>query len=203
MFYRADQPHGLKHNPFKSLVVPRPIGWISTISDAGVVNLAPYSFFNAVADAPPMVMFACNGAHVEGGNKDSLLNIEQTGEFVVNIATWELKDKMNRSSASLPRSVDEMADAGLDPAPGELVRAPRVAAAPVNLECRHWRTIELPSTRPDSANQTVFGEVVGIHIQDAILKDGMIDMTVFRPVARLGYMDYTVVDNVFTMGRPD
>jgi len=205
MFYepKGKGSHGLPHDPFKSLVVPRPIGWISTISNAGVVNLAPYSFFNGVAYAPPMVMFAPNGQHAEGGHKDTLSNIVETGEFVVNIATWELREEMNASSATVPRAVDEMAMAGLEAAPSTLVRPPRVKASPVHFECLHVTTVELPADDPASPNSTVFGQVVGIHISDDILTEGMVDMAKFRPIARLGYFDYTVVDNVFTMARPE
>lgn len=202
MFYETKDPHGLPHNPFKSLVVPRPIGWISTMSAAGEVNLAPFSYFNAMATDPPAVVFGCNGAHVEGGAKDTLENIRATGEFVVNIVTWELREKMNVTSATLPRKIDEMKEAGLEPLPSRLVRPPRVAASPVNLECRHLQTVELPTNNPSAPNSAIFGQVIGIHIDDAILADGMIDMNRFKPVARLGYMDYTVVDNVFTLDRP-
>jgi flavin reductase (DIM6/NTAB) family NADH-FMN oxidoreductase RutF len=205
MFYepKGKGAHGLPHDPFRSLVVPRPIGWISTISAEGVVNLAPYSFFNGVSYSPPMVMFAANGQHAEGGHKDSLSNIVESGEFVVNIATWELREEMNASSASVPRAVDEMAMAGLEAAPSKLVRPPRVKASPVHFECRHVTTVELPADDPESPNNTVFGQVVGIHISDDILTEGMVDMAKFRPIARLGYFDYTVVDNVFTMPRPE
>ena len=204
MFYEPKGPksHGLPRDPFRSLVVPRPIGWISTVSGEGVVNLAPYSFFNGVASAPPVVMFSPNGAHAEGGSKDSLRNVTETGEFVVNIATWELREEMNLSSAPLARAVDEMALAGLEAAPSRLVRPPRVKASPVSFECRHLQTVELPSDDPDQPNHTVFGRVIGIHISDDILSEGMVDMNKFRPIARLGYFDYTVVDNVFTMHRP-
>ncbi len=205
MFYepKGKDSHGLPHDPFRSLVVPRPIGWISTISAEGVVNLAPYSFFNGVSYSPPMVMFAANGQHAEGGHKDSLSNIVENGEFVVNIATWELREEMNASSAAVPRAVDEMAMAGLEAAPSKLVRPPRVKASPVHFECVHVTTVELPTTDPDSPNNTVFGQVIGIHISDDILTDGMVDMAKFRPIARLGYFDYSVVDNVFTMARPE
>jgi len=202
MFYATDQHHGLKHNPFKSLVVPRPIGWVSTVSPDGARNLAPFSYFNALATDPPVVVFGCNGAHAEGGVKDSLDNTRATGEFVVNIATWELKDQMNTTSAQVGRGVDEFAEAGLTPAPATLVKAPRVAESPVNLECRLLQILDLPSRDPAQPNSAVLGQVVGVHIEDAIVRDGMIDMTRFRPIARLGYMDYTVVDTVFTMGRP-
>ena len=202
MFYETKDHHGLKHNPFKSLVVPRPIGWVSSMAADGTVNLAPYSFFNAMAADPPAVARGRNGLQVEGGAKDTVVNIETTGEFVVNIATWELREQMNLTSASVPRSIDEMREAGLEPAPCRLIKPPRVAAAPVNLECTYLQTVDLPSDDPDSKNQVVFGLVVGIHIADAIIADGMIDMSRFKPIARLGYMDYTAVDNVFTMGRP-
>ena len=202
MFYETKGPHGLKHDPFKSLVAPRPIGWISSQAASGIINLAPFSFFNAMATHPPVVVFGCNGVHVEGGVKDTIANIEETGEFVANIATWELRDQMNLTSASVPRTVDEMREAGLDPAPCRLVKPPRVAATPANLECKYLETVSLPSEDPAEPNQAVFGQVIGIHIDESIITDGMIDMTKFKPIARLGYMDYTVVDNVFTMARP-
>lgn len=203
MFYETDKPHGLRFNPFKSLVVPRPIGWVTTLSRAGIVNLAPFSFFNAVADQPPIVIIACNGNHADGGVKDTLANIRETGEFVCNIATWELREQMNQTSAPAPRGADEMKLAGLEPVHSRLVKPPRVAAAPAHLECVHLQTVELPSTRSGATNHTVFGKVVGVHISDDILKDGLVDMTRFAPIARLGYNDYTVVREVFTMRRPD
>ena len=202
MFYRTSEHHGLKHDPFKSLVVPRPIGWVSSRNRDGDVNLAPYSFFNAVASAPPIVMFSSNGPHVEGGLKDSVRNVEETGEFVCNIATWDLREKMNATSAALPRSTNEFDVAGLTPAPAELVAPPRVAESPVHLECKYLRTVTLPSTDPAQPNKVVFGQVVGIHIADSIIVDGRIDLERVKPIARLGYMDYAVVDHVFSMPRP-
>jgi len=202
MYYETDGPHGLKHNPFKSLVAPRPIGWISSQDSEGKINLAPYSFFNAVASDPPIVFFAANGTHSEGGAKDSLANVEATGEFVCNVATWETREAMNKSSAAAPRDVDEFALAGLTPVSSRLVKPPRVKESPVHLECRYLQTVTLPTTNPAQPNNMVLGQVVAIHIDDAILKDGMIDMEKFRPIARLGYMDYTVVNEVFTMQRP-
>jgi len=201
MFYETDGPHGLPHNPFKSCIVPRPIGWISSVSPDGVVNLAPYSFFNGVAETPPMVMYA-SGARVPAGDKDSLANIEATGEFVVNIATWDLREQMNQSSGAYPPEVDEMAVVGLETVPSRLVRPPRVKASPIHLECRHHQTVEIPCARPNARNAVVFGRVVGVHIDDAVLTDGHVDMAKVRPIARLGYMDYTRVDMVFTMERP-
>ena len=202
MFYETRNHHGLKRDPFKSLVVPRPIGWISSMDANGRVNLAPYSFFNAVASAPPMVMFSGNGLHGEGGLKDSVKNAGETGEFVCNLATWELREQMNASSGMLPRDVDEFEVAKLTPVPSKLVRPPRVAESPAHLECVWLKTVPLPSDDPDEPNNVVFGKVVGIHIDESIILDGMINMNVFRPIARLGYMDYTVVDSVFTMRRP-
>lgn len=203
MFYRAAQPHGMRHNPFKALVGPRPIGWISTRSPEGVINLAPFSYFNAITDYPPSVMFACNGPHREGEIKDSATNARDSGEFVVNMVSYELREQMNLTSAHLPRQADEFEAAGLTAVPSELVKAPRVKESPVNLECRLVQIVQLRSNTPKVVNNLVIGEVIGIHIDERIIKDGMIDMAAYRPVARLGYMDYTVVDNVFSMERPD
>lgn len=202
MFYETKDHHGLKHNPFKSLIVPRPIGWISTRGLDGVVNLAPYSFFNGVCSDPPIVMFASEGTHVEGDFKDSATNVRETGEFVCNLATWELREAMNATSANVSRAVDEFELAGLTPTPSRLVSPPRVKESPVHLECTHLESVALPSNEPERPTLVVFGRVVGIHIDDGIIRDGMIDMDVLRPIARLGYMDYTMVDNVFTMQRP-
>ena len=202
MFYEPKDHHGLAHNPFKSLIVPRPIGWVSTQDGGGVVNLAPYSYFNGVGSEPPTVMFASEGTHTEGGFKDSATNVRETGEFVCNLATWELREAMNATSANVARNINEFELAGLTPTPSRLVKPPRVKESPVHLECTHLKTVELPSHDPGRPNLVVFGRVIGIHIDDSIIRDGMIDMKVFKPIARLGYMDYTVVDNVFTMRRP-
>lgn len=189
--------HGLPHDPFKALVVPRPIGWISTISRAGVVNLAPYSFFNAVADRPPMVMFAPSGP------KDSQANAEATGEFVASLATWDLREEMNATSASVGPEVSEPDLAGLAMAPSRLVKPPRVAAAAAALECRWVKTVPLVTADGEAIpGAIVIGEVVGIHIDDAVIVDGRIDLSARRAISRLGYMDYGVLDTVFTMQRP-
>ena len=202
MFYKASEHHGLKHNPFKALVSPRPIGWVSTLAADGSVNLAPFSFFNAMSDSPPIVVLGINGTHSEGGAKDSLANIEVTKEFVCNMVTYELREQMNLSSAMLPRDVDEFDYSGLTKEPSELVKPPRVKESPAHLECVHYKTLELPSTNPDVKNMMVFGEVVGIHINEDIITDGMVNMDKFRPLARLGYMDYCYVESVFAMLRP-
>jgi flavin reductase (DIM6/NTAB) family NADH-FMN oxidoreductase RutF len=202
MFYETNGPHGLAHNPFKALVAPRPIGWISTLGPDGTPNLAPYSYFNAIGNAPPMVMFAPNG-RVEGRLKDTLTNVEGSGEFVVNIVTERLKEAMNETARHVPAATDEFALAGLTPEPACLIGAPRVAETPVHLECRHHQTLELPADDAAVPQFIVLGQVLGIHIDEAVLKDGMVDMAKLRPIARLGYFDYCVVDNVFSMPTPD
>jgi len=201
MFYKADDPHGLPHNPFKSLIVPRPIGWISTVSKDGEPNLAPYSFFNGVADQPLMVMFATNGAQPHG-QKDTARNAEETGEFVVNMVGWHQKDQMSETSAPSEPGVNEFDLAGLEMEPSQLVKAPRVKGAPAHFECSYFKTLELPSTNPNGRNAIITGIVQGVHINDAYLKDGIVDVEKIRPVARLGYMDYTSVTETFTMKRP-
>ena len=198
MFYDAvANTHGLKWDPFKALVAPRPIGWISTLSKTGVVNLAPYSFFNAVSTDPHFVMFS------SGGRKDSQRNAEETGEFVCSLATYDLRDAMNRTSQHVGPEVDEMALAGLTPAPSKLVAPPRVAESPVAFECRYWRTIDLPG--PDGGPGThaiVLGQVVGVHIDESVLVGDKVDVTKLKPIARLGYGDYAVIDEVFELSRP-
>ncbi len=191
------EPHGLPRDPFLALVAPRPIGWISTISSSGVANLAPYSFFNAFSTKPYIVGFSGTPG------KDSVVNAEETGCFVVNVVGADLKDAMNASSAAVPPEVDEFTLAGLAALPGRAVAAPRVAAAPAALECVHLSTIPLTGKdggEPES--MLVLGEVVGIHLDERILTDGFVDVARLRPVVRLGYMDYAVVDETFSMQRP-
>jgi flavin reductase (DIM6/NTAB) family NADH-FMN oxidoreductase RutF len=197
MFYDAvANAHGLVFDPFKALVAPRPIGWISTLSKSGVVNLAPYSFFNAVSEDPHFVMFA------SGGRKDSQRNAEETGEFVCSLATYELREAMSRTSVSVGPDVDEMQLAGLTPAPSRLVAPPRVKESPVAFECRYWRTIDLPGPNSGPGNHAiVLGQVVGVHISDEVMVNGRVDVTKLRPIARLGYGDYAVIDRVFTLPR--
>ena len=203
MFFDNRRRHGLRHNPFKALVAPRPIAWVSSVSTDGVANLAPFSYFNACADRPPTVMFAPNNPRPDGKGKDTLHNIERTNEFVVNLVGYELRERMNRTSAHVDPSVDEFELAGLTPAPSVHVKAPRVEEAPVSLECRFLTRLRLPSDHPVIENNVVIGQVVGTHIAERIIRDGMIDMAAYRPVARLGYMDYTSVETVFEMLRPD
>ena len=173
---------------------------------AGAVNLAPYSFFNGVAGDPPVVMFAPGGRKADGppdGAKDSLANVESTKEFVCNVVTWDLREAMNLTSAPAPAGVSEAEVAGLEMVPSRLVRPPRVKASPIHMECRYLQTVDLPSKVADSRNAVVFGEVIGIHIDESVLTDGLIDMAKLRPIARLGYMDYCRVDEVFAIQRPD
>jgi len=197
MFYEPKSGHPLPHNPFKACVAPRPIGWISTLSRDGIVNLAPFSYFNAVLDDPPTVMFSASGAHLEGPIKDSALNAKETGEFVYNMATWDLREQMNLTSASVPRHIDEFELANLAKAPSTIVKPPRVAESPVQFECRTVKVLEL-----SPSNTVVFGEVVGIHINERIITNGRIDLTKAMPIARCGYMDYAVVREIFEMRRP-
>ncbi len=202
MFYQPHRGHGLPHNPFNCLIVPRPIGWISSLDAEGRVNLAPYSFFNGVSYTPPQVMFCDSGPRDDGALKDSLANVEATGEFVVNFATWGTREAMNISAAPAPHGVDEFELAGLTKAPSEMVAPPRVAESPVHLECRYLQSVTLRADSPDHAARMAIGEVVGIHIDDSVLVDGMIDWDRLDGIGRLGYMDYVRVKDVFTMDRP-
>jgi flavin reductase (DIM6/NTAB) family NADH-FMN oxidoreductase RutF len=198
MFYTTDQnQHGLAHDPFKAIVSPRPIGWIGSKGKDGSLNLAPYSFFNAVSDRPKLVMFSSSG------RKHSFRNASETGEFTCNFVSRHLIDKMNMSSAAVAYEVDEFALSGLTAKTGELVDAPYVAEAFAVLECKVTEIIEPKSLSGEpSENVMVFGQVVGIHIDEAILRGGRIDMGLARPVARLGYMDYSESSDVFELFRP-
>lgn len=191
MFYRPAEGHGLPHNPFNAIVTPRPIGWISTRGSHGD-NLAPYSFFNAVAYVPPQVMFSSTGT------KDSLRNIQETGVFAVNIVSFEMMHKMNATSADLPRGVDEFSETGLARAECDTIPCPRVAGAPATLECQMTQIIPLKG----NDNFLILGEVTGVHMRDDCLVDGRFDVTRFNPLARLGYKDYSVVREVFELPRP-
>jgi flavin reductase (DIM6/NTAB) family NADH-FMN oxidoreductase RutF len=203
MFYTCDRPEAsLSPNPFKACIVPRPIGWVSTVDMNGVFNLAPFSFFNAISERPPMVMFCANGRHADGGEKDSVRNARETGEFVVNLATWELRHAMNQSSAEVARSVNEFELAGLTPAPCRMVRAPRVAQSPVSLECVVSDIYELPYDDVEEIGRMVMGRVLGIHIADEAVVDGRVSALRLHPIARLGYREYAAIDQIFTMTRP-
>jgi flavin reductase (DIM6/NTAB) family NADH-FMN oxidoreductase RutF len=197
MFYEPKEGHPLPHNPFKAIVAPRPIGWIGTCSKNGAVNLAPYSFFNAICDTPPMVMFSSSGI------KDSVTFIEETGEFTTNLVSEHLKTHMNASSVDAPRDTSEFDYAGLTRAPSKIIAAPRVKEAYASLECVavDIRRLQDKEGKPTD-NYMVIGEVVGVHIDESILTDGLVDITKVKPVTRLGYMDYATTDSVYQMFRP-
>ncbi|WP_448953830.1 flavin reductase family protein [Labrys neptuniae] len=198
MFYEPRKgDHGLPHDPFKALVTPRPIGWITTQSAAGAINLAPFSFFNAFQARPHLVGFASDG------RKDSVVFAEETREFVCNLVTEDLMDAMNATSARLPRGQNEMEHAGLEAAPSRLIKPPRVARAAAALECRWTQTIQLHDAEgvPGDA-WLVCGEVVGIHVDDRFIHDGRVDTAAMRVVSRLGYRDYSVVERTFELERP-
>ena len=191
---------GLSHNPLKAIVSPRPIGWISSRGSDESVNLAPYSYFNAISEDPPMVMFSI--APAGNTSKDSLRNVLETREFVVNIVSAALGDAMNVSSGSFPYGKNEFTEADLDMANCETVLVPRVKAAPAALECRLWQAIELPTQKDGAASTIALGTVTGIHIADEVVVNGKIDVTIYKPLARLGYMDYAKITTLFEMKRP-
>lgn len=200
MFYRPEDGHGLPHNPFNAIVTPRPIGWISTRGKDGSENLAPYSFFNAVAYVPPQVMFASTSAKPDrDGTKDTMANIRDTGVFCVNVVEYAAREVMNVSSGPWPKEVDEFEKAGIARAECETVACSRVANAPANLECRLSQLVTLEG----EANLMAIGVVTGIHIRDDCLKDGRFDVTTFQPLSRLGYRDYARVTELFSLKRPD
>jgi flavin reductase (DIM6/NTAB) family NADH-FMN oxidoreductase RutF len=191
------EPHNLAHDPTTSLVVPRPIGWITSLSPAGVINLAPYSYFNLIASHPPFVMFSSN-------TRKHTQNYSQTGgEFVFNLATYDLRAEMNITGGDYPEDVSEPELAKLAMAPSRFVKPPRVAKSPIALECAYVQTVPLVSRSGKKHNyEMIIGEVINVHIDDAVIVNGMIDMSRIRSIARLGYRgDYTVVDNIFEMRR--
>jgi len=199
MFYEPPKgDHNLPFSPFKALVAPRPIGWISTLSKNGVANLAPYSFFNAVASAPDMVMFSSQEW------KDSIENINNTGEFVCNYVSAEMTDAMNASSVSAPHEVDEFEIAGLAKAQSKTVNPPRIEGIPAALECRMTQIIDLKDVEGNSSNHfMVIGQVLGIYIDDAYITNGRFDVAKARPLTRLGYMDYQHFGEIFELARPN
>ncbi len=206
MFYRPGaEDHGLPHNPFNALITPRPIAWVSTVDQDGVANLAPFSFFNGAAYEPPIISIAFTGAKLgalKGERKDTLANIKATREFAVNLVPTALKDAMNASAGHYGIGESEFAAAGVTPIPSTVIAAPRVAESPATLECRLVEMVSLPNNGIGE-NTTVFGQVVGIHINESILKDGMVDPTAYLPLARMGYLDYSSITEVFSLKRPD
>jgi len=197
MFYEPDKGHGLPHDPSKAIVSPRPVGWISTRSNAGALNLAPYSFFNMFSSKPFLVWFSSEGV------KDSATFAEESGEFVVNLAGRDLLHKMVASSVDAPRGTSEFGYAGLTPEPSVMVAAPRVKEAAAALECKVTEIIK-PKTFSGRETEAVVvaGEVVGVYIDEAFLTDGMFDVVKAGNASRLGYMDYATVENVFALRRP-
>ena len=195
MFYEtAKSDHGLPLDPFKALIVPRPIAWISTISAAGEANLAPYSFFNAFAEHPHYMAFGSKGV------KHTLANIHATGEFAINMPTFALREAMSASSTSALGDEFEMAE--LEKAPCTLIKVPRVAASPVTFECRHFRTVDLPDDPGITRDYLVIGRVIGIHIADGFVEEGRVNTAKFHAIARLGYAEYATVSDVWRMRRP-
>ena len=200
MFYEPGKRDKTKlpHDPFKAIVAPRPIGWISTRARDGRINLAPYSFFNGFCSVPPIVGFSS-----DGGWKDSATFAKESGEFVANLATGELRHPLNATSAPFPRGDNEFVHAGLTMAPCRLVAAPRVAESPASLECKVVEIVEIRTlTGAGSGSVLTIGEVVGVHIDEAYVRDGRFDTAHAHPLARCGYQDYAVVESVFGMARP-
>ena len=199
MFYEPGKtPHNLPHDPFKACVVPRPIGWISTVSPDGHTNLAPYSFFNAICGNPPMVMFGASGA-----SRDSAANARATGEFVVAVTPKSMLREINLCSAPLEATEDEFVYAGLEKMPASLVKPHLVKGVPIHMECKVFQIVDLPSPNPEKPNSMVIGTVVGLHIDESILTDGMVDIRKLEPLTRLGYQEYAVLSDSFTVRRED
>ena len=197
MFYEPRLGHGLPHDPFKAIIAPRPIGWISTVDTEGRVNLAPYSFFNAVHSSPPMLAFTSESM------KHSAANAIATGEFVYNLCTRPLFDAMNISSGDLAAGESEFEAAGLVTAPCRIVKAPRVAASPAALECRVVSSTQLHDIDGKAVQGwIIIGQVVGVHINDAFIRDGRFDTAAAQPLARCGYRDYATVTELFEALRP-
>lgn len=205
MHYETDKNnHGLPRNPFKSCVVPRPIGWMSTLSRHGKANLAPFSQFNILGWDPPYIMFAASAHPVGAGRKDTVRNVQETGEFVFNMATYDLRDAVNKTGLYVDSDVDEFELANLEKTPALYVKPPRVAASPVHFECLHHATMVLPGNTPETAFHVVIGKVIAVHIKDEfITKEGKVDIVRIRPLARMGYLDYTSVESIFTMPVED
>ena len=198
MFYNPKNGHKLPHDPFKAIISPRPIGWVSSIDKKKNVNLAPYSFFNAVADNPPMVMFSITGTKRENLSfKDSLNNIIETKCFVINIVSKDLLHQMNLTSGNYPKKIDEFLIAKLEKSECVYLDIPRIKKSPASLECKLFKIIELPGIN----NNMVIGTVIGIHLDDKMIKNGIFDILAYKPIARMGYKDYTTVDNKFVLER--
>jgi flavin reductase (DIM6/NTAB) family NADH-FMN oxidoreductase RutF len=187
----------LPHDPFKAMVIPRPVGWISTMSRAGALNLAPYSYFNGFSTSPMIVGFSSEG------EKDSAAFAMETREFVWSMATYPLRDQMNATAAALPRGESEFSHAGLETAPSRLVRPPRVKDSPAAMECKVTQMVELVDLDgKDTGRRVVLGRVVGMHVDERFVKNGRLDAVAMQTIARCGYDEYTVVERIFSMARP-
>ncbi|KAF2102554.1 FMN-binding flavin reductase family protein [Rhizodiscina lignyota] len=208
MFYEPGKTeHGLPYDPFKACVVPRPIGWISTVSSSGIYNLAPFSQFNNLTFDPPYVMFSANQT-TTSMRKDSVVNAESTGKFCWSLATWDLREQVNISSEEVPPDVDEFERAELEKEwsavlpEGKEGKVPMVKASPVKFECLYHSTVRLPGNPPMGTVDVIIGRVVGIHVSDDVITDGKVDITKTQPIARCGYYQYAVVRETFDMIIP-
>ncbi|GAA6020327.1 hypothetical protein JCM10207_003229 [Rhodosporidiobolus poonsookiae] len=203
VFYQPGiMDHGLPRDPFKACVVPRPIGWISTLNADGSANIAPYSQWNNLSFDPPFVMFSANQKPSDGGRKDTVVNVERDGEFCWSLATYDLRDAVNLTSEQVPYGQDEFVLAGLTKQQGELVKPPMVRESPVKFECKYHTTLRLPGNGPMGSHDIVIGQVIGIHIADSVLTDGLVDVAKTQPIARCGYYQYAVVRETFEMVPP-
>ncbi|WP_414441507.1 flavin reductase family protein [Burkholderia sp. 22PA0106] len=203
MFIDPANTPGFKRTLFNAIVAPRPIGWISTINGQGQVNLAPFSHFNLVSTAPPVVMFSCN-APADRHEKDTVTNIRETGEFVTNLVSWALREPMNMSSIDAPYGTDEFELAGLEKAPSVMVKPPRVAASPASMECRLLRILDIEPTGPgETFSRVVFGRIVGVHLDERFVgADGRFDTVLAEPLTRLDGNRYATVGKLDELGRP-
>ena len=201
MFYEVtDKNDWLTH--FKSLIVPRPIGWISSKNNNGQINLAPYSFFNAIATIPPMVVIGPGGYSKSGNNKDTLLNIKNNPEFVCNFVSWDVKDIMNESSYSFDNNESEIEKLNIETENSTMVSIPRVKLSPAHFECTLFKIIDLPSDSKGNPNHLIIGNIIGINISDNIIKNDRIDIGELKPISRMGYDDYALINTIFSMKRP-
>lgn len=201
MFYEVTEKNDwLTH--FKSLIVPRPIGWISSKNNDGQINLAPYSFFNAIATIPPMVVIGPGGYSKSGNNKDTLLNIKNNPEFVCNFVSWDVKDIMNESSYSFDNNESEIEKLNIETENSTMVSIPRVKLSPAHFECTLFKIIDLPSDSKGNPNHLIIGNIIGINISDKIIKNNRIDISELKPISRMGYDEYALINTIFSMKRP-
>ena len=201
MFYGVTEKNDwLTH--FKSLIVPRPIGWISSKNNDGQINLAPYSFFNAIATIPPMVVIGPGGYSKSGNNKDTLLNIKNNPEFVCNFVSWDVKDIMNESSYSFDNNESEIEKLNIETENSTMVSIPRVKLSPAHFECTLFKIIDLPSDSKGNPNHLIIGNIIGINISDKIIKNDRIDIGELKPISRMGYDEYALINTIFSMKRP-